>query len=814
MPTIQDQLELEQNMILAGRDHYFAAKKAQTEAGRGSENTASRKLIDGLLMPLADALRELQEKRGARKFGKAVHHLRKVDPYKGMLLALKCIFNVMDEGKTPVYLASSIGTMLEDEIRFSMFEETHREYYKEILDDFQKKGTKSYRHKHRVLTHSANKHNDGWTNWATAEKVEVGMRVLDLIMMNSDILTRVDLVRNGKKHVLIHASHNMEEWMLKHDEAAALLRPVTAPCIIQPADWVNVDEGGYYNAIIRRRTRMVMQKHPRGKVIVRSVDMPKVYEAVNKAQHTPWQVNKRVYEVARQVWAMNMAIGMPNSTPLEPDPSPVADVKKEDMDDHQKMLFEEWKRYASGVHTAERERRGKGFQVARIMSMARDYSQYDSFWYVWNLDFRGRMYTATTGFSPQGPDLGKGLIRFANGKRLGERGWYWLRVHGANRYGYDKEDYDKRVQWVDERREHFLRAAADPLGNTDVWATADKPYQFLAFLFEYADATNGSLVGRSPEEYVSYLPVGLDGSCNGLQHFSAMLRDEFGGRATNLISGDKPSDIYMEVSKVCTEKLKDSSCPIHARWYTLAQEYGKNNCLPRSIAKRPVMTMPYGSTRQSCTEYIFDAARDIDPKYFGDTSCFVAASKLTPLLWDSIGEVVTAAREAMNWLQKSSSVVASVGLGCIWQTSDGFPAYQFEREMSSFVVDTQLMGRFQVRVGEYQTTLDKRRQRNGIAPNFVHSQDASHLRATIRLAYERGITDLALIHDDYGTHAANTDALHEVIRLTFVEQYRDFNPLQQFKDLQEKASGLTLPDLPEMGTLDIEQVITSKFFFG
>ena len=41
----------------------------------------------------------------------------------------------------------------------------------------------------------------------------------------------------------------------------------------------------------------------------------------------------------------------------------------------------------------------------------------------------------------------------------------------------------------------------------------------------------------------------MDGSCNGLQNFSAMLRDEVGGKAVNLIPSDKPQDVYMEVVK-------------------------------------------------------------------------------------------------------------------------------------------------------------------------------------------------------------------------------------------------------------------------
>lgn len=39
---------------------------------------------------------------------------------------------------------------------------------------------------------------------------------------------------------------------------------------------------------------------------------------------------------------------------------------------------------------------------------------------------------------------------------------------------------------------------------------------------------------------MSKLPIHQDGSCNGLQHYAALGRDESGGRAVNLLPVDKP----------------------------------------------------------------------------------------------------------------------------------------------------------------------------------------------------------------------------------------------------------------------------------
>ena len=40
------------------------------------------------------------------------------------------------------------------------------------------------------------------------------------------------------------------------------------------------------------------------------------------------------------------------------------------------------------------------------------------------------------------------------------------------------------------------------------------------------------------------LPVHQDGSCNGLQHYAALGRDEAGGEQVNLMPRERPGDVY------------------------------------------------------------------------------------------------------------------------------------------------------------------------------------------------------------------------------------------------------------------------------
>ncbi len=50
-------------------------------------------------------------------------------------------------------------------------------------------------------------------------------------------------------------------------------------------------------------------------------------------------------------------------------------------------------------------------------------------YHVYNLDYRGRVYTTAHRLDPQGDDVSRALLTFSDPVKINERGWYWLRVH-------------------------------------------------------------------------------------------------------------------------------------------------------------------------------------------------------------------------------------------------------------------------------------------------------------------------------------------------------------------------------------------------
>ncbi len=106
--------------------------------------------------------------------------------------------------------------------------------------------------------------------------------------------------------------------------------------------------------------------------------------------------------------------------------------------------------------------------------------------------------------------------------------------------GIDKKPLDEREQFVIDNMHLVSDSATHPLEGTRWWQSAEDPWQCLAACMELHKASQL----EDPSRFESCLPVHQDGSCNGLQHYAALARDEDGGRAVNLLPGDAPADVY------------------------------------------------------------------------------------------------------------------------------------------------------------------------------------------------------------------------------------------------------------------------------
>ena len=423
--------------------------------------------------------------------------------------------------------------------------------------------------------------------------------------------------------------------------------------------------------------------------------------------------------MARAVWENDLPLGkMPKGEKAELPTKPV------DIATNKEALVV-WKRQAVHVHSANAKRVSKRFRATQTLDLAFKFQDDEAIWFPHQLDFRGRIYPLPMFLNPQGNDLAKGLLTFAVGKPItNARALGWLMIHGANTFGEDKVALAERVDWVTENEARILATAEDPIANGGWWSEADKPWMFLAFCFDYA------AFQREGYGYVSSLPIMLDGSCNGLQHFAAMLRDEKGGAEVNLVPGPKPRDIYQTVA----DKVKAKLAPIAsgARTVSLEDHQAAMRWLKfgitRKTTKRPVMIVPYSGTRFACRthiadhveERIEDGAEDI----FSGDDVFGSTKFLANHVWDAINETVVSARQAMNWLQTAAKIVADQELPITWLTPDGFPVFQAYPELTNRRIKTSLGdGILRMSLAEEALALNKKKQANATAALLDVNQD-------------------------------------------------------------------------------------------
>ena len=176
----------------------------------------------------------------------------------------------------------------------------------------------------------------------------------------------------------------------------------------------------------------------------------------------------------------------------------------------------------------------------------------ETIYFPHNIDFRGRTYPLPPHLNHIGDDLSRGLLIFAESRPLGKRGLEWLKIHLANLVGFDKANFDERVEYVHQHLDDIFDSADRPLEGRQWWKKADDPWQCLATCMELKSA----LDLPEPTTYECRLPVHQDGTCNGLQHYAALGGDAVGAAQVNLAAGDRPSDVYTYVAQMVEESIQ------------------------------------------------------------------------------------------------------------------------------------------------------------------------------------------------------------------------------------------------------------------
>lgn len=653
------------------------------------------------------------------------------------------------------------------------------------------------------------------------EKLEIGASLIDILIkackkVNFNIIEHD--YNSFKDHMVGILRLSDEEGVLDMvTESKLLKKPIflkdfNMPMMIPPKAWTAYSTGGFY---FKKNTVVLQKDYPELRQYIKESDklgkLDLVYESLDYVGSSAFAINNSVFDVFKTYFNSKKSfLGIPEAVD-----ETVEEIQRKAklMDPAKKKIFLEsfYNKY------------GLRLYFSNIMSQAEAFSiNGDCFYFPHAIDFRGRAYPMTSGISYMGQDCFRGIIWFWEGKKLGKEGLKWLKIQLANVYGLDKLPNSNKIQVVDEAIELIKDSAQNPIFGKGWWKRGDKPWQTLAACIELVKALNC----KNPEEFVSHLPVYQDGSCNGLQHYAALGRDKDGGKEVNLIPGTKKEDVYTRVLELVLEKLKkDLNGDLRKLDFILP-------LVDRQLIKQSVMTSVYGVTRFGMVLQIrsrFDEYYENEVKYrkldikenlrltdaqlefLKDThNRHKSAMYVTKLLVSALKDLFKNAKLIEEWLVHVSKIInrlidpefifltkslnerveriKKAMVSVIWTTKIGLPVVQPYRLTTKKTISTPLQ-KVTLNFNEnHLSPVNKVRQRNAIAPNFIHSLDSTHMMLTSLAAKKNNVT-FTSVHDSYWTHACSVSKLNVLLREQFVALYLECDIVADLKKEFETRYG-------------------------
>jgi len=828
-------LELQKNLEADMRDmtisRFHRRHNNAFERGEFSDSTVGKGITSHLEQAMLDAVHAFHTEANSGKAGRRHVSVKMIDDI-GMsevaFLTTKAVVNTLrmtgtrhGTGITVQRLAFTIAGMAHDELALRYFQENQRSLLKAMLKDFDKRDMPRRRRK-ELIQRTMSKHQLEWAQdgWGEQNRLHFGTRMIELFRNATGCIEFADLhVGTRRQRKIVVATPELVEKVQSRMDHYEALFTMYLPTVIPPRKWENHNlfGGGYYTNNVSPYPLVKDSKKPYLEELENS-DLTDVLSSVNALQDTAWRVNSEMLDITKWAYENHAErVGFPASSALEvPEKPALADTDPEVSKDYRKQCYL--------THDTNRRNVAKRISILQAFSIADKMKSYDNIYFPHYLDSRGRAYPKPVILNPQGADHVKAMLEFGAGKEItvGSNGHAWLMIVAANTYGEDKLSLNDRIKWAQSNQDMILDIAAYPT-NDHRWMDADEPFAFLRACLELRALAEADFSGRA---YVSHMPVPVDATCSGIQHFSAMLRDEVGGKAVNLKALDDRQDVYQMVADRALEKLQHDAANHEdgeVRQKAMAAiAIGVN----RKMTKRSTMIVPYNGTFHACMEYITEYYTDQGLQPWEPMSAFIPY--VAKCVWHSIAEVVVAARGAMDWLTKVANAASKseFSLPMTWTTPAGFPVRQVRYEAEQVRVKTFLDGK-SCKLSYLKETdvIDAARMRSSVAPNFVHSMDAAHLQLTISTclnAYDNGdVTSemsFAMVHDSFGVHAADMEVFGQCIRKAFHFMYTEHDVLSEFlvsnNPIIDADKATAIPPLPQTGSLDLDEVLESEFFFS
>jgi DNA-directed RNA polymerase len=790
------QLDLEASICSISAYNKISKQNKNIEKGRESENYYARNIIESGLQKLSKAIQEHIVDSFSGKVGvKAVSALflsQFPDIDVVAFIAFKVLIDNASQLKTTTSTALKIGQMLEDELRFTKFEEEDPKHFRNLKKHTRDTNNEGY--KRNLIVYHMNKEGHEFQTWSRGNKLRVGLKLIELVMIKINMINLVNKrIKNSTTSYIVFTDRFMKYIRQGRSNRIAAF-PIYLPCLDPPREWKSIDDGGYYTD--RLKTKAIKSTNRNYLDRLRGENLTTSLKALTLASQTAWGVNQFVLETLEYCWEERIEVGSLIDRELAELPTKPLDI------DTNKEARKEWRYLASLIHDMNAQNMVKRYQILSMIDTAKRYAG-EKFYHVYQFDFTGRMYPLTAHFHPQGNDIARGLHIFHEGGVIKDKhDLDWLAIAGANHWGLNKHTYEERLEWVYIEGTDFAEEVyKDPIGNVGIWGKAKEPFQFLAWCREWCEF---QCEGYG---YRSHHVCCLDGTNNGYQHIAGLISNQHLANKVNLQNVNQPQDLYKQILDVLLTLLENDNSQESEDWYAMRDK------LTRKFIKKPVLMIPYNSTTFGIANYI--------EKYFVNENVFMAKNfkntfYLATMIEKAVKNVTPESYDVLQYLSHTALCFNRENKPISWHTPSGFLVQQNYYKNEIKRVKTKLSNSsVRLSLAEPDTSkIDKRRQAQGFPSNYIHSLDAAHCHLSLVEASKKGHKQFCVIHDCYGSPASELRSFIQCVKQSFFDIYSDNNLDSLYHQTTQQLSDTSkLPTALDMGDYDIEDVLTAPYIF-
>ena len=244
--TLENQYQLEQEMLDGGIERFRNDTAKSLSAKKESRTLHGRTIITNAVDAVAKGVDEIKAGKSNRDIARK--KLADIPSDVVAYLAVSALVDGLSTSNTLLATATKLGSSVEIQDRLHKWVQAEGKSALNVIKLANEKGESA---RAVGLIHKMNK--DGYSElaWQKEERMHVGLRLIDAIIVHTG-LVRIEtiMMAKNKRTSFVQPTEKTQEWIKAFNDTAESWRPRYAPCIIEPKDWTDITGGGYHSPMI------------------------------------------------------------------------------------------------------------------------------------------------------------------------------------------------------------------------------------------------------------------------------------------------------------------------------------------------------------------------------------------------------------------------------------------------------------------------------------------------------------------------------------------------------------------------------------